>query len=399
MFTKLESPSSEPATNASSATSAQPAESTPSPAPKKRGRPPKNPTTPGAGTLNFGAASPTATTPSKPKSAKKASKAKTAETADADGENPPPPKRRKVTETNETDKDAMDVDTEPVVTGSRKAKAKAKTALKDDDDSDASAGDKHDDKDDDDDGDGEGKKGAPKKKATPKKAAATAAKPKKTKKKKDSDDEDDEADVSDDDASGGEREDDDDDDAEGTSAAPKKRGRAARSNESYFEVFRGETMKNLANVVLDMAKHEKDVLFPRWFPTKADIKFITDNVDDYLPQKAKSCDFALRKPEQSPTEPAPSALKLDRFDTISKTNVFKDTKYDDAVLFTGGPIWGLDWCPRAGESSQRQFLALSSHKSENDLHVYGTAYHANNIVQVRKITRDNHLKRLPSLTF
>ncbi|XP_075210737.1 uncharacterized protein LOC142318092 [Lycorma delicatula] len=64
---------------------------------------------------------------------------------------------------------------------------------------------------------------------------------------------------------------------------------------------------------------------------------------------------------------------LDRFKACS----FGDTK----LLFTGGPVWALAWCPVPLEET-RQFLAVACHPDMNLLHTQGSVYSYNNIIQI-----------------
>lgn len=38
------------------------------------------------------------------------------------------------------------------------------------------------------------------------------------------------------------------------------------------------------------------------------------------------------------------------------------------VLFTGGPVWALEWCPTPDGAPCRQYVAVASHAGMDDLH-------------------------------
>jgi general transcription factor 3C polypeptide 2 len=382
MFTQLnQTPAASSSTTAETSAPPPAAASTPSPAPaKRRGRPPKSPATPGAGTLKFEPVKPEDTPispePAVPKRRGRPPKNPKPEVppsaAEGDDVDLPPSKRRKLGEETEQG-----------------------------DDGTANGGDDAmvvDDDDDDDDDAPRKPKG--KKAGTPKKAgAAPSAAPKKApvkrkKKKSDSDEEvvlsaeDDDDDSLPDDAAADDDDDDvvpgdDDDDGE-----TKKRKRGAPSRAPPVEVFYAATKAELEKLTRKLAEDEDLFLFPRWLPTRNDIRIIQDGADEYLPVNAQSRPFAFRNGGATAAAAPEDPKILQRFDVHLRKTTNKDSEFDDLMVHTGGPIWGLDWCPMSSIDATRQFLAISSHKQDDDLHVYGTIYEAKNIVQVRWLEQE-----------
>lgn len=55
---------------------------------------------------------------------------------------------------------------------------------------------------------------------------------------------------------------------------------------------------------------------------------------------------------------------------------------DGSVLFTGGPIWGLDWCP-GPSAATTQYLAISTLRDLEDRPLLGTKRSRDNMASIQ----------------
>ena len=54
----------------------------------------------------------------------------------------------------------------------------------------------------------------------------------------------------------------------------------------------------------------------------------------------------------------------------------------DMFLFTGGPLWALEWCPTPDGAPASQYMAVSCHRGMDDLHSVSCTYTGSGLVQL-----------------
>lgn len=54
----------------------------------------------------------------------------------------------------------------------------------------------------------------------------------------------------------------------------------------------------------------------------------------------------------------------------------------DMVLFAGGPVWAMEWCPTPDDAPATQYLALSCHQGMEDQHFVNKMYSGTGLIQL-----------------
>ncbi|KAF6723143.1 General transcription factor 3C polypeptide 2 [Oryzias melastigma] len=88
----------------------------------------------------------------------------------------------------------------------------------------------------------------------------------------------------------------------------------------------------------------------------------TGDLDQYLPQELQSAAFRVSR-EGLGEQDSPQ-LRLNRFHSLPA-----HSDRWDMVLFTGGPVWALEWCPTPDGAPARQYVAVACHAGMDDLHL------------------------------
>lgn len=68
----------------------------------------------------------------------------------------------------------------------------------------------------------------------------------------------------------------------------------------------------------------------------------------------------------------------------------------DMLLFAGGPVWALEWCPTPDGARATQYVALACHQRMDDQHFINKMYTGPGLVQlwdVGKLDYNNRLNR------
>lgn len=54
----------------------------------------------------------------------------------------------------------------------------------------------------------------------------------------------------------------------------------------------------------------------------------------------------------------------------------------DMLLFAGGPIWAMEWCPTPDGAPATQYVALACHRGMDDQHYVNKTYTGPGLVQL-----------------
>ncbi|XP_028996592.1 general transcription factor 3C polypeptide 2 isoform X2 [Betta splendens] len=137
-------------------------------------------------------------------------------------------------------------------------------------------------------------------------------------------------------------------------------------------------------------------VFADWVPsTSAWARVPQREVDTYLPEEPRSAAFrvsreGLRK-EETPLR------RLDRFGSVPV-----HPERWDGLLFAGGPVWAMEWCPTPDGVAASQFIALSCHRGMDERHHVNRTYTGPGLVQLWDVGRLEYNARpqsQPSLAY
>ncbi|XP_074471258.1 general transcription factor 3C polypeptide 2 isoform X2 [Sebastes fasciatus] len=170
-------------------------------------------------------------------------------------------------------------------------------------------------------------------------------------------------------------------------------GTAGRSP-AAFHVNRGHTGPNpktsnglTANVmraVWDAAEttkrfreeHHSSWVFPDWIPsTSAWTLLPLSDVEKYLPQQRRSAAFRVSREGLSKEETPLQTLP--RF-----TSAPAHPDRWDMLLYAGGPVWAMEWCPTPDGAPASQYLAVACHRGMDDRHYVNRTYGGPGLVQL-----------------
>lgn len=74
------------------------------------------------------------------------------------------------------------------------------------------------------------------------------------------------------------------------------------------------------------------------------------------------------------------------FSPVNVTGRFESTPPHpdrwDMMLYAGGPVWALEWCPTPVGAPAAQYVALSCHQHMDDLHYVNKTYAGAGLVQL-----------------
>ncbi|XP_061562893.1 general transcription factor 3C polypeptide 2 [Cololabis saira] len=109
-------------------------------------------------------------------------------------------------------------------------------------------------------------------------------------------------------------------------------------------------------------EHYSSWVFPDWIPSSNDWDPVPQSdVEEYLPQELYSATFTVSR-EGLKQKEAPQ-LKLRRFEAVPPQR-----DYWDMFVFTGGPLWAMEWCPTPDGAAANQYVAVACHRDMDDLH-------------------------------
>ncbi|CAL8318143.1 unnamed protein product [Merluccius merluccius] len=115
---------------------------------------------------------------------------------------------------------------------------------------------------------------------------------------------------------------------------------------------------------LDREEHYSNWVFPEWVPSVNDWKVVPKSeVEKYLPQELQSAAFKVSREGLGNKETM--LQRLNRFQVSDP-----HPQRLDMVMFVGGPVWALEWCPLPDGATGNQYLAVACHQGVNDQHVF-----------------------------
>ncbi|CAG5928423.1 unnamed protein product [Menidia menidia] len=101
--------------------------------------------------------------------------------------------------------------------------------------------------------------------------------------------------------------------------------------------------------------------FPDWIPSTDQWDPVPhSDLEEYLPRESSSAAFTVSR--EGLKEDAPE-LTLKRFEAASP-----HPDRWDSLLFAGGPVWALEWCPTPDGAPANQHIALACHPGMDDVH-------------------------------
>ena len=65
----------------------------------------------------------------------------------------------------------------------------------------------------------------------------------------------------------------------------------------------------------------------------------------------------------------------------------------DTLMFTGGPVWAMEWCPSPDGSSDNQYVALACHRGMDDQHCANEKYTGSSLIQLWDVGKLEYDKR------
>ncbi|XP_077408549.1 general transcription factor 3C polypeptide 2 [Vanacampus margaritifer] len=159
-----------------------------------------------------------------------------------------------------------------------------------------------------------------------------------------------------------EEEEDDDEQADSEYRDDKYDGLAARVL---------KTPALLTDAVLETVKTHKKFrdeqlsrwVFPEWLPSSNAWRRVpSSELESYLPRERVSAAFKVSRDGCDEGKPL---QRLDRFESLPV-----HPQCWDMHLFTGGPVWAMEWCPTPDGAAASQYLAMACHKDAGDEHYF-----------------------------
>ncbi|KAM6991998.1 general transcription factor 3C polypeptide 2 [Tautogolabrus adspersus] len=122
--------------------------------------------------------------------------------------------------------------------------------------------------------------------------------------------------------------------------------------------------------------HHSSWVFPEWVPSTNNWHPVPQSdLEKYLPQELQSASFKVSREglrqEQSP---------LQRLRRLTAVPAHPDRW--DMLLYAGGPVWAMEWCPTPDGAPASQFIALACHRGMDDKHCFNKTYTQHGLVQL-----------------
>ncbi|XP_029352864.1 general transcription factor 3C polypeptide 2 [Echeneis naucrates] len=123
-------------------------------------------------------------------------------------------------------------------------------------------------------------------------------------------------------------------------------------------------------------EHHSSWVFPEWVPTTTSWDLVPESdMEKYLPQELRSVAFKVSR-EGLKTEEMP-LQRLSRFEATPA-----HPERWDMALFTGGPVWAMEWCPTPEGAPATQYISLACHRGMDDQHYVNQTYSGPGLVQL-----------------
>ncbi|CAJ1077908.1 general transcription factor 3C polypeptide 2 [Xyrichtys novacula] len=125
-------------------------------------------------------------------------------------------------------------------------------------------------------------------------------------------------------------------------------------------------------------EHHSSWVFPEWVPSVSHWHPVPESdLEKYLPQELQSAAFKVSREglkQESPLQ------RLNRFTALPP-----HPDRWDMVLFTGGPVWTIEWCPTPDGAPVSQYIALACHREMDEKHHVNKIYSGHGLVQLWEI--------------
>ncbi|XP_070705564.1 general transcription factor 3C polypeptide 2 [Pempheris klunzingeri] len=143
-------------------------------------------------------------------------------------------------------------------------------------------------------------------------------------------------------------------------------------------------------------EHYSSWVFPEWVPSTKDWHPVPESdLEKYLPQEHQSAAFSVSR-EGIRNEDVP----LQRLRRLAAVPAHPERW--DMMLYAGGPLWAMEWCPTPDGAPASQFLALACHRGMDDQHYVNRMYAGPGLVQlwdVGKLECDSRPDSQPTLAY
>ncbi|XP_035851352.1 general transcription factor 3C polypeptide 2 isoform X2 [Sander lucioperca] len=123
-------------------------------------------------------------------------------------------------------------------------------------------------------------------------------------------------------------------------------------------------------------EHYSSWVFPEWVPSSSHWHPVPQSdVEKYLPQELQSAAFRVSREGLSKEETP--LQRLSRF-----TAVPSHPDRWDMLLYAGGPVWAMEWCPTPDGAPASQYIALACHRGMDDQHYVNKMYSGSGVIQL-----------------
>uniref|UniRef100_A0A3P8T4C1 General transcription factor IIIC, polypeptide 2, beta n=1 Tax=Amphiprion percula TaxID=161767 RepID=A0A3P8T4C1_AMPPE len=143
-------------------------------------------------------------------------------------------------------------------------------------------------------------------------------------------------------------------------------------------------------------EHYSSWVFPEWVPSTSDWDLVPQSdLETYLPQEVHSAAFSVSREGLKKKEMPPQ--RLSRFEALPP-----HPERWDMLLYAGGPVWALEWCPTPDGAIATQYIALACHRGMDDLHYANKTCTGSGLVQlwdVSKLEYDSRPDSQPVLAY
>ncbi|XP_029318672.1 general transcription factor 3C polypeptide 2 isoform X2 [Cottoperca gobio] len=123
-------------------------------------------------------------------------------------------------------------------------------------------------------------------------------------------------------------------------------------------------------------EHHSSWVFPEWVPSSSVWHLVPQSdLEKYLPQELQSAAFRVSREGLSKEE-----TPLQRLSRFTALPAHPDRW--DMLLYAGGPVWALEWCPTPDGAPASQYIALACHRGMDDQHYVNKMYSGPALVQL-----------------
>nr|XP_046228665.1 general transcription factor 3C polypeptide 2 isoform X2 [Scatophagus argus] len=143
-------------------------------------------------------------------------------------------------------------------------------------------------------------------------------------------------------------------------------------------------------------EHYSSWVFPAWVPSTTDWHPVPQSeLEKYLPQELQSAAFKVSRVGLSQEE-----TPLQRLSRFAAVPAHPDRW--DMLLFAGGPVWAMEWCPTPDGAPASQYIALACHRGMDNQHYVNKTYTGPGLVQlwdVGKLDYNSRPDSQPALAY